>query len=427
MIFYKKTDEDCQILGKFKKIVASDIPVFFDSNGIIEEVSHYLIYKSLKDTDATTSVKTYADQLQTFLRFLDDNGKRLTWRDVTDRHLVEFRNIKTGEGKKAVYVAGVLQTVFSFYVWAEQKQYIRQHVAIYGEDKSYAISAKRSKKGWTWPYLPEGHSKLRPTPTNEDLERLHATTIEESEYVGVRDSLIFTIYERTARRMEALQIKVSDVPDWDTIEQYQRENKIFYVEVLGKRNRVRDLEFLPETMELIRGYIETERLEAVKAAKKRERFYKEPPDLFVGATTGRPLNKEYISRRLSGLMKKAGVKGTGHRVRAKGLTDVVAAFDGYDDRGQPKSAQDVLIRAAEKAGHSNIESLRPYLALSRSEGIAAKLHNFELLRSLEIKIQMRKKKLAEMDKSNALFEALTKNVDFENELLKFLQDYKDNS
>lgn len=242
MIFYKKTDEDCRIQGKFQKIVASGIPVFFDSKGIIEEVSHYLMYKSLKDTDAASSVKTYADQLQTFLRFLDENGKRLTWRDVTDRHLVEFSNIKTGEGKKAVYVAGVLQTVFSFYVWAEQKQYIRQHVAIYGEDRrSYAISAKRSKKGWTWPYLPEGHSKLRPTPTNEDLERLHATTIEESEAVGVRDSLIFTIYERTARRMEALQIKVSDVPDWDTIEQYQRENKIFYVEVLGKRNRVRDL------------------------------------------------------------------------------------------------------------------------------------------------------------------------------------------
>jgi site-specific recombinase XerD len=425
MILYKKTDEDCRIQGKFKKIVASGIPVFFDSKGIIEEVSHYLMYKSLKDTDTTSSVKTYADQLQTFLRFLEENGKRLTWRDVTDRHLVEFSNIKTDDGKKAVYVAGVLQTVFSFYVWAEQNQYIRQHVAIYGEDRSYAISAKRSKKGWTWPYLPTGYSKARPTPTNDDLERLHATTIEESEDVGVRDSLIFTIYERSARRMEALQIKVSDVPDWDKIEKYQRENKIFHVEVLGKRKKFRDLDFLPETMELIRSYIETERLTAVKAAKKRDRLYKEPLELFVGATTGRPLNEEYISRRLSGLMKKANVEGTGHRVRAKGLTDIVAAFDGYDDRGQPKSAQDVLILAAEKAGHSNIESLRPYLALSRSEGIAAKLHNFELLRSLEVKIQMRKKKLMEMDKSNALFENLSKDVDFENELLKFLLDYKD--
>lgn len=425
MIFYKKTDEDCRIQGKFKKIVANGVPVFFDNKGVMEEVSHYLMYKCLKDTDAPSSAKTYADQLQTFLRFLEKHGKGVTWSDVTDRHLTEFSNIKTGEGKKPVYVAGMLQTVFSFYVWAEQNQYIRRHVAIYDDNRSYAISAKRTKNGWTWPYLPKGHSKSRPTPTNEDLERLHASTIEESETVGVRDSLIFTIYERSARRMEALQIRISDVPDWDKIEQYQRENKIFDVEVLGKRNRVRDLDFLPETMELIRGYIETERLEAVTAAKKRDRFYKEPPDLFVGATTGRPLNKEYISRRLSGLMKKADVKGTGHRVRAKGLTDIVAAFDGYDDRGQPKSAQDVLIRAAEKAGHSNIESLRPYLALSRSEGIAAKLHNFEMLRSLEIKIQMRKKKLAEMDKSNTLFETLSKDVDFENEFLKFLQDYKD--
>lgn len=92
-------------------------------------------------------------------------------------------------------------------------------------------------------------------------------------------------------------------------------------------------------------------------------------------------------------MKKAGIDGTGHRVRAKGLTGIVAAFDGFDAQGQPESAQDVLIRAAEKAGHSNPQSLRPYLALSRSEGLAAKLNNVELLRDMKIKFQMRKKKL----------------------------------
>ncbi|NVK25876.1 MAG: hypothetical protein HWE10_13185 [Gammaproteobacteria bacterium] len=423
MIFYKTTDEDCIIRGTFTKSSYSGVPVFFDANGVIEAVSNYLIFKAVKDTDQITSVTTYADQLQTFLKFIDEKGKGLSWQNVTDGHLVEFRDAKITSGNKDSYVAGVLRTVFDFYLWAERNKVIRHHVAIYDDDKEYAISAEKTKTSWKWPHMPSSTSKAKPTPTNDDLELLHAVTIEESDVVGTRDSLIFTIYERSARRMEALQIKVSDVPDWDEIEKYQAENKLFYVEVTGKRKIDRDLEFLPETMELIREYIENERSEAVSAAKKRNKFYKEPDELFLASTTGNPLNKQYISRRLSGLMKKAGVSGTGHRVRAKGLTDIVAAFDGFDDRGQPKSAQDVLIRAAEKAGHSNPQSLRHYLALSRSEGLAAKMNNIELLRDLEVKVQTRKKQLKEIDKANDLFDAITNDKNVEEELLKYLQQY----
>lgn len=82
-----------------------------------------------------------------------------------------------------------------------------------------------------------------------------------------------------------------------------------------------------------------------------------------------------------------------------------------------------MIRASEKAGHSNPQSLRHYLALSRSEGLAAKMNNIELLRDLEIKLQTRKKQLAEIDKANELFDAIIKDVGVEEELLKYLQKY----
>ncbi|MGY5796179.1 tyrosine-type recombinase/integrase [Rheinheimera faecalis] len=423
MIFYKITDGDCLIQGAFSKSSHPGIPVFFDNNGIIEVFSNYLIIKSIKSTDQATSVITYADQLLTFLRFLELKGNGITWRQVTDAHLVEFRDKKINSGLKSSYVAGVLRTVFDFYVWAELNKNIRHHIAIYNDDKEYAISALKTKTSWKWPHIPSSISKAKPTPTNEDLEKLHITTIQESEKVGVRDALIFTIYERSARRMEALQIKVSDIPDWDEIEEYLGSNKIFYVAVMGKGRRERDLELLPETMGLLREYIENERNEAVQAAKKRNKFYGEPTHLFVSSTTGKALNKQYISRRLSGLMKKAGVDGTGHRVRAKGLTDIVAAFDGFDYRGQPKSAQDVLIRAAEKAGHSNPQSLRYYLALSRSEGLAAKLNNVELLRSLELKVAILKKQVSRVDEASALFKAIINDVNVESELLSYLRNF----
>jgi hypothetical protein len=87
-----------------------------------------------------------------------------------------------------------------------------------------------------------------------------------------------------------------------------------------------------------------------------------------------------------------------------------------------RGAQDVLIRAAEKAGHSSPQSLRHYLALSRSEGLAAKMNNVELLRDLEIKVQIRKKQIAKIDKANDLFEAILNNISVEDELLIFLKN-----
>jgi len=49
-------------------------------------------------------------------------------------------------------------------------------------------------------------------------------------------------------------------------------------------------------------------------------------------------------------MTKAGVEGTGHRIRTKGLTDIVAAHDGYDKSDRPMRAEDVLTLAQESAG-----------------------------------------------------------------------------
>jgi hypothetical protein len=103
----------------------------------------------------------------------------------------------------------------------------------------------------------------------------------------------------------------------------------------------------------------------------------------------------------------------------------VGSYDGFDAKGQPLAVQDVLIRAAEKAGHSNITSLRPYLALSRSEGLAAKMNNIELMRNLEVRINNKQKQLERLDKAEALFYAISNDVNVEEELLRFMENYID--
>jgi len=429
MIFIKTTDEDCLIQGTFKKTSQSGVPVFFTEHGVIEAVTDFLIYKALNTKDEKSSVTTYAEQIQTFLRFFDNKVSDFKWSDITDTHLLEFRDDKLdAQGKASSYVYNVLRIVFEFLAWAETNKIVRRQVAIYNDDRTYAVSAVKSEKGyWKWPHLPKVTSKAQPTPTNDDIEALHVAAIESSEGVGVRDSLILTVYERSARRMEALQIKVSDIPDWDEIDDYRDNDKLFYIEVLGKRRRLRELEFLPETIELIRDYIEEERAEVVTGAKKRAKkqgsYYQEPEEVFIDHVKGTALNKQYISSRISALMKKAGIKGTGHRVRAKGLTDIVASYDGYDKNGQPLAVQDVLLRAAEKAGHSNPASLRAYLAMSRSEGFAERINKIELNRALEYRANRLKKQLGRFEELSSLITAIEQDENVEERVINFLENH----
>lgn len=431
MIFFRTTDEDCLIQGTFKKKPQSGIPVFFNEQGVIEAVTNFLIYKALNSKDARSSVNTYAEQIQTFLRFFDARVNDFNWCDITDDHLTDFRDEYLDEqGKARTYVYNILRIIFEFLVWAERNKVVRGHVAIYNDDRNYSVSAKKSEKGnWVWPHMHSVSSKTQPTPTNDEIEVLHAKAFESSEITGFRDSLILTLFERSARRMEALQIKLSDIPDWDEIGEHKDNDMLIYIEVTGKGSKKRDLEFLPETIETIRDYIEGDRAKVVSAAKKRARkrgvSYQEPQEVLIDHVKGTELNEDYISRRISGLMKSARIKGTGHRVRAKGLTDIVGSYDGFDAKGQPLAAQDVLIRAAEKAGHSNITSLRPYLALSRSEGLAAKMNNIELIRNLEVRIHNKQKQLERLDKAEALFYAISNDVNVEEEILRFMENYID--
>ena len=144
MIFFRTTDEDCLIQGTFKKKPQSGIPVFFNEQGVIEAVTNFLIYKALNSKDARSSVNTYAEQIQTFLRFFDARVNDFNWCDITDDHLTDFRDEYLDEqGKARTYVYNILRIIFEFLVWAERNKVVRGHVAIYNDDRNYSVSAKK--------------------------------------------------------------------------------------------------------------------------------------------------------------------------------------------------------------------------------------------------------------------------------------------
>ena len=371
--FFIKTDSRCEING----ISYADIPIFFDDNGVIWPLSDYMIWLVYQCRKPASTVETYAYYLQKFLKHI--NEQEINWSDVTDRDLIRWRDQMIDiECLRPATAFAYLLKVFHFYQWAEESGILKYSVATYDEcneqscschDRIYQISAV--KKGrynyYTWPYLPKINQQAnRHTPVNEEIEMLHVEAFKSS--TGQRDSLLLSFYEELClRRMEALSITVKDIPSWDEIEEYIKSDKVFTLTILGKGNRVRHVPVLPELMVRAREYIEDERKVVIKRAKGRNSTFRPPDELFLSATTALPLTKEYVSRRVSELMQSIDIRrASGHRLRASGLTALAEAYDGFDETGRPFSAEQVLWKVADHAGHANPSSLRPYLNIARS-------------------------------------------------------------
>ena len=367
------TESDCVINGS----AYPGIPVFFDEHGVVEAISDYMVHLVYQQRKPSTTARTYAMHLQKFLKYIAAVG--VSWTDVTDAVLIAWRDRQLDQqGLARSTVSHYLSTVFDFYRWAEQTSRVRYVVNLHagvdarpsdGEGPTYQISAFPARRPgrFYWPYLPKaGGEGVRHTPTNEEIERIHAAVFATK--TGQRDSLLLSFYEECVfRRSEALAIKVSDIPSWEEIDDAQSNDTVFSLSVLGKGSRPRSVDVLPELMARAREHIEEGRLAVVRRARRRAPGYCEPDSLFLADTTGAPLTKDYMSRRISDLMRAVQIENaSGHRLRARGLTARVEAHDGQDPSGRPLPAEQVLWKVAEAAGHRNWESLRPYLNMVRS-------------------------------------------------------------
>ena len=353
------------------------IPIFFDERGVIGPLSDYFIHLVHQKRRPPSTARTYAIYLQAFLRYIA--ALRVEWTAVTDEVLIAWcDNLERDRGLKPATVAHYLGTVFDFFRWAEQTSRVRNVVDLYSHrddaslgnpDIQCQISAEplRRPGRYSWPYLPRVSGEgLRHTPTSAEIEDLHAALFNTA--TGQRDTLLATFYEECyLRRFEALAIRVSDIPSWDAIDDVRRKQTLFALDIIGKGSAPRTVEVLPDLMERAREHIEEHRFEVVRRARRRNPAYREPAALFLAHTTGAPVDPGHISRRISQFMRLVGIENaSGHRLRARGLTNLVEACDGVDELGRPLPAEQVLWKAAYVAGHKHWQSLRPYLHMVRS-------------------------------------------------------------
>ena len=374
MVFFSLTDARCVVRGN----AYPGIPIFFDADGVIEPFSDYMIHVVRDQRRPATTARTYAAYLQKFLKHLASIG--VDWTDVTDAVLGAWRDsLLDHQHLKEGTVVAYLSAAFSFYRWAQENGRVRDVVNLNAgreglrsprHERTYQISAKRSRRGDVyWPYLPKDPGgAVRHTPSPQEIERVHVKAYETQ--TGERDSLFLSLYEDCyLRRSEALALTVRDIPFWEDIESRLMAEEVFVLSVRGKGGKSRDVIVLPEFMEIIREHIEGERARVVARAKRRNARFVDPGALFLSHTTGCALAKDYVSARISKVIRAAGVENaSGHRFRASGLTALVAAYDGFDDLGKFLPAEQVLWKAAERAGHKHWRTLEPYLRIVRSAG-----------------------------------------------------------
>lgn len=375
------TDSSCRINGQ----VWEGIPTLIWPDGIDEAASDWLRTVVIEYGVAVSSASEYANIIRPFLRFC--RKRKRDWRSVDDAFLIMWReHLRRHQGVEGSRIKTSLKTIFAFYRWAEERKRIRYCVAIYPidelppslRDTNFPISAKRSfSKGrhgrvygsWTTT-LNLGDqkvaSKLRHTPTEEQIRDLHELTVDRLQ--GERDSLMLSWAEETgARRAELLRIGKSHMPTSDVIADLIEKDEPYIIYIKRKGGKAKPLNVPIDLIIRTQDFIEFNRSKMVDECRLKIVGYCEPDEVFLSSTTGLVLHPDSVTSIGRRRFGEAGILNANiHRLRARFAVRVIetlvdALFDGQIIGPESSWIETILIKAAEIMGHADPRSLRPYL------------------------------------------------------------------
>ncbi|WP_332853630.1 tyrosine-type recombinase/integrase [Duganella sp. S19_KUP01_CR8] len=361
------------------------IPVLVRSNNIfVREVCQYFLFLVIGEHLAVTSAKTYAERIALFFNFLEYEG--LDFRDVRDEHLIRWENQQAKNGVAVDTQIDRCDAVFQLYVWLETRGYITNCVRVPGHNDHLAFTPaltsappKGSKRGKAVKHgivsgvRPNSKGKkFQPTPTFDEVTELYVVADNGDAAFTERNHLLIDWYiQAGVRRHEFGSLTVTQIPNWEKIHELQQASEAYgFLLTVTKGRKPREVPVLPEILERTREYIEGPREEIIKRFKKKYGSdYIIPSEIFLSNKTGRPYNLTSLTNLIKSWFKSAGIAGTGHRLRA---TYLCALFDAEIEaelelvRKHPETKRNidyefVLLRVAERAGHSSPEQLRPYL------------------------------------------------------------------
>jgi integrase len=332
--------------------------------------------------EAEGSVRQFAYHLKYWWTHL--NRQRVAWDSVSDFTVIGWREELLRRGCDERTVNAYISTVFRFYLWAEKRGHTH---GLIGEPDlecnihpPLSVDVKfgpRESKFYVSPLLKRTTPQpILPTPTNDEITKVHETLAELSRGdVGlfIRDTLALSWMEQTGtRRSEVLTVTVRNIPKWDEIYVLQETGEKKEITIVGKGNKRRSIWAGADLLSQTREYIEEERRAIVNRCRARlGTSFKEPREIFLSSKTGLPLTPDSLSQKLAKAFRKAGVSGSGHRVRARFLTNLVSnTFEcEFERQGSIPDLTSILLPVAQIAGHSRVESLQPYVAIAKKRSL----------------------------------------------------------
>ena len=375
------TDASCKIKGQ----IWSDIPTLVWPDGIDEAASDWFRALVVEYRVAASSAREYAKVIRPFLRLCRERGR--DWQTVDDEFLILWReNLRRAQKVSIGRVNASLKTIFAFYRWAEETKRTRFQVGIYGEDElpdalrhvAFPISAKRNFSkgkqgrvfgGWTTPLTlsePSQGGHVRHTPSEEEIRDLHQIVAEREH--GERDSLMLSWAEEAGpRRAEILRVGKSHMPTGKELAELIEKDEPWLVVVPRKGGKLTPLNVPPDLVIRTLDYIQFGRREIVDLCHKTVVGYREPDEIFLSGSTGLPLHPESLTALARRAFRRVGIERGGiHRLRARYAvrtveTLVESIFEGKTVGPESSWIETIIVKAAESMGHSNPQSLRPYL------------------------------------------------------------------
>lgn len=142
----------------------------------------------------------------------------------------------------------------------------------------------------------------------------------------------------------------------------EKGRKFLFSTVLEKGSKPRGLPIIIDLFIEILDYIWNERAKFV--TRRAENGKKSSSDfVFLSQETGNALKPGSVGKIMKQLFRRAGVPGSGHRLRATFAEDIVRDLYLRDRaiHGQNYNIDAILMLAAEYMGHKDPQSLRPYI------------------------------------------------------------------
>lgn len=400
---WKKTSNECQLVDfsneKGSTLVnAPNIPVMFWPDGsvcwpitiwLMDRAKTYIARANSKGRRNSNggSSNTHASLISHFVRFVhnyhnkdftslyDDDLKRWA-KNLKDE--VDTRN-PYSKRRKNTQIGTIMRSALTFLFWYQR--HMLYHDKLIGEDIGNQITIShntiktKSKTGKTsrQKYIHHRHIPNNNTPKkifaigHENITKLYDALRETTVNIQVRkrNECILKLLEATGgRRVEVAELTVDDIELALTTERLM-------LRTAKSNNNEREVPVAKQWIEPIARYINTFRKKKVKELIKNGKISADPRSLFINLNNGSKLYETYISKLVSDLRRAANIneKTCAHMFRHRFITIQVATrLKDFRKGDLPIDVSNsILTKVASLSGHSNPESLRPYIDLAFAE------------------------------------------------------------